>query len=84
MVEPRQTQAVLHLRGAPREEEVERDGGEGGREVARRQIQWAEDVIDNEGLGRKKSKGKSAGAFFVLLRGEQEWGGIERIFECKG
>jgi len=24
---------------------------------ARRRIKWAEDVIDNEGLGRKKSKG---------------------------
>ena len=25
----------------------------------RRRIQWAEDVVDNEGLGRKRSKGKS-------------------------
>lgn len=24
----------------------------------RRRIQWAEDVVDNEGLGRKRSKGK--------------------------
>jgi len=42
-------QAVLHLRGATREEELEA-GGE------RRGIRWAEDVVDNEGLGRKKSK----------------------------
>ncbi|KAH8687767.1 hypothetical protein BGZ60DRAFT_394415 [Tricladium varicosporioides] len=38
------TQPVLHLRGA-------------GREARRTRIQWAEDVVDNEGLGRKKSKG---------------------------
>ncbi|KAG4435550.1 hypothetical protein IFR05_008961 [Cadophora sp. M221] len=42
-----QTQAVLHLRGAPTDSE---------RGSTRRRIQWAEDVIDNEGLGRKKSK----------------------------
>jgi protein phosphatase 1 regulatory subunit 11 len=44
------------LRGATREEEAESDVGEGG-ERARRRIQWAEDVVDNEGLGRKSSKG---------------------------
>ncbi|KAH6683215.1 type 1 phosphatases regulator ypi-1 [Halenospora varia] len=37
------TQPVLHLRGADRE-------------ARRTRIQWAEDVVDNEGLGRKKSK----------------------------
>jgi hypothetical protein len=43
-------QAVLHLRGATREEEAESEG-------ERRSIRWAEDVVDNEGLGRKSSKG---------------------------
>ncbi|KAM3079322.1 Type 1 phosphatases regulator ypi1 [Clarireedia jacksonii] len=47
-------QAVLRLRGANEEgnasvEEVGRGRG--------RRIQWAEDVVDNEGLGRKSSKG---------------------------
>jgi len=47
-------QPVLHLRGALRRgEEVE---GDGTSPRSRRRIQWAEDVIDNEGLGRKKSK----------------------------
>jgi protein phosphatase 1 regulatory subunit 11 len=45
-------QAVLHLRGAPRE-----DGLGDGEASERRRIQWAEDVIDNEGMGKKKSKG---------------------------
>ncbi len=40
-------QAVLHLRGAE-------PGGETGR-----RIQWAEDVVDNEKMGKKKSKGLS-------------------------
>ncbi|KAK2625856.1 hypothetical protein QTJ16_005168 [Diplocarpon rosae] len=39
------TQPILHLRGAPREAAP-----------TERRIQWAEDVIDNEGLNRKKSK----------------------------
>jgi hypothetical protein len=48
---------VLHLRGATRQSE-ELDSDEGGSESrSSRRIQWAEDVIDNEGLGRKKSKG---------------------------
>src|SRR4051812_4940053 len=52
-------QAVLHLRGATRESE-NIDGGEGGSDgSSRRRIQWAEDVVDNEGLGRKSSKGYS-------------------------
>lgn len=34
-------------------EEVEAEGS--GR--TRRRIQWAEDVVDNEGMGKKKSKG---------------------------
>jgi protein phosphatase 1 regulatory subunit 11 len=54
--ESRPAQAVLHLRGATREEEAGNDRGDSG-EVTRRRIQWAEDVIDNEGLGRKSSKG---------------------------
>jgi protein phosphatase 1 regulatory subunit 11 len=45
-------QAVLHLRGATREEEREQEG-----ESERRGITWAEDVVDNEGMGRKSSKG---------------------------
>lgn len=36
-------QAILRLRGA--------------HDPSQRRIQWAEDVVDNEGLGRKKSKG---------------------------
>jgi len=45
-------QPVLHLRGATREEEAEAS-------TRRPRIQWAEDVVDNEGLGRKKSKGNT-------------------------
>ena len=44
------------MRGATREGEVEINIGE-GEERVRRRIQWAEDVVDNEGLGRKSSKG---------------------------
>jgi protein phosphatase 1 regulatory subunit 11 len=44
------TQAVLHLRGATMQQEAEQ-------EVERRSITWAEDVVDNEGMGRKSSKG---------------------------
>lgn len=62
---PAQPQAVLHLRGATREEEAESSGGENG-ENTRRRIQWAEDVVDNEGLGRKSSKG---GVFFSCSAG---------------
>lgn len=41
----------MHLRGAPRgDEQGDREESEG------RRIQWAEDVIDNEGMGKKKSK----------------------------
>lgn len=39
---PREPDGTLRLRGGPVEE---------------RRVQWGEDVIDNEGLGRKKSKG---------------------------
>lgn len=53
--EPRQPQAVLHLRGAAREEEADSDVGDGGERI-RRRIQWVEGVVDNEGLGRKSSK----------------------------
>lgn len=38
------------MRGATREQEETATG---------RRIQWAEDVIDNEGMGKKKSKGLS-------------------------
>jgi protein phosphatase 1 regulatory subunit 11 len=38
-----QTPRVLRLRGA--------------RNPAARSVQWADDVVDNEGLGRKSSKG---------------------------
>jgi protein phosphatase 1 regulatory subunit 11 len=44
------TQTVLHLRGATMQQEAEQ-------EVERRSITWAEDVVDNEGMGRKSSKG---------------------------
>lgn len=43
----RHQQPVLRLRGAMRSPGERTD----------RRIQWAEDVIDNEGLGRKSSKG---------------------------
>lgn len=56
--QPRQAQAVLHLRGATREEDgCEREGSEGAQERTRRRIQWAEDVVDNEEMGKKSSKG---------------------------
>jgi hypothetical protein len=42
-----ETTAVLRLRGAPEPR-------------ARARVQWAEDVVDNEGLGRKSSKGMSS------------------------
>jgi len=54
-----QTQAVLHLRGVVR---VPSEGGEGEEsaegsgEGNGRKIKWAEGTVDNEGLGRKKSK----------------------------
>jgi len=65
--EPRQVQAVLRLRGVTSEEDVANDVRDGG-ESTRRRIQWAEDVVDNEGLGRKSSKGMSA-CFFIFMRG---------------
>jgi len=46
-------QAVLHLRGARR---VSQDGESSSGVGNGRRIRWAEDVIDNEGLGRKSSK----------------------------
>jgi protein phosphatase 1 regulatory subunit 11 len=50
-------QAVLHLRGAVRDgEEAE---GEGSNGSTSRRIQWSEDVVDNEGMGKKSSKGTS-------------------------
>ena len=55
------TQApVLRLRAESRGERVEGREDvrvEGGREDQGRRIQWAEGTVDNEGLGRKKSKG---------------------------
>jgi len=50
-------QAVLHLRGATRQEEREE-------QVERRGITWAEDVVDNEGMGKKSSKGLSLSLLF--------------------
>lgn len=50
---------VLRLRGAhsPVSAEQSASDTEGATSTSRRRrIQWAEDVIDNEGLGRKKSK----------------------------
>jgi protein phosphatase 1 regulatory subunit 11 len=55
-------QAVLHLRGATREEEAEVEG-------ERRSIRWAEDVVDNEGLGKKSSKGEILPRFFFAIWG---------------
>ncbi len=46
-------QAVLHLRGA-----------EPGAETGRR-IQWADDVVDNEKMGKKKSKGLSPAILII-------------------
>lgn len=59
------------MRGATSEEEVSNDVGDGG-ESTRRRIQWAEDVVDNEGLGRKSSKGMRE-CFFIFM-GEVEMG----------
>ena len=54
----RPQQAVLRLRGASSQQvgDEEEESLESGKK-RRQRIQWAEDVIDNEGLGRKKSKG---------------------------
>jgi len=55
-----QTQAVLHLRGVvrvPGEGGEKEDDAEGSGEGNGRSIKWAEGTVDNEGLGRKKSKG---------------------------
>ncbi|RDL39098.1 uncharacterized protein BP5553_03438 [Venustampulla echinocandica] len=50
-------QPVLHLRGASIDgNTIEGAHGTGARTGRRTRIQWAEDVVDNEGLGRKKSK----------------------------
>lgn len=68
-------QAVLHLRGATREEEVVQEG-------ERRGITWAEDVVDNEGLGRKSSKGLScpwSSSLCLKLYWVVEWG-LRRAF----
>jgi protein phosphatase 1 regulatory subunit 11 len=44
--EPGQPQAILRLRGAHNPSD--------------RSVTWSDDVVDNEGLGRKKSKGEWA------------------------
>lgn len=62
-----QTQAVLHLRGATREEKSTATG---------RRIQWAEDVVDNEGMGKKKSKGLSSSLYpfsIIVVRFGWAW-----------
>ncbi|KAI9739378.1 MAG: Type 1 phosphatases regulator ypi1 [Claussenomyces sp. TS43310] len=53
-VVPPARQPVLHLRGVVREED--NNGREANQTGKERHIQWAESVIDNEGLGRKSSK----------------------------
>lgn len=51
-------QPVLHLRGASiGGDTIGGPDGRGGRAGRGPRIRWAEDVVDNEGLGRKKSKG---------------------------
>lgn len=52
---------MLRLRGAATEDG--QGDGEGGE---RRRIQWAEDVVDNEGMGKKKSKGGSLSHHFLM------------------
>lgn len=51
-------QAVLHLRGAVRDGEEAEAEAEGSNGRTSRHIQWSEDVVDNEGMGKKSSKGK--------------------------
>lgn len=46
----------LRLR-AEADNTAETASGTGTDQVTRRSIRWAEDVVDNEGLGRKSSKG---------------------------
>ncbi len=63
-VAPTETAAIqptLRLRGAGE--------GEMERTESGRRIQWAEDVVDNEGLGRKSSKG----AFYFCVGVGRMW-----------
>lgn len=53
-------QAVLHLRGATMQQEAEQ-------EVERRSITWAEDVVDNEGMGKKSSKGLCSASLSIKV-----------------
>ncbi|KAK5077810.1 Type 1 phosphatases regulator ypi1 [Exophiala xenobiotica] len=55
---PQSDGLVLHLRGAhePETQTQSRSNSEEPQSSTRRRIKWAEDVVDNEGLGRKKSK----------------------------
>lgn len=69
-----QTQPVLHLRGAE-ESTQERE-----QSATRRRIQWAEDVVDNEGMGKKTSKGLYFSLFYVKYRGPFSFGTEE---SCK-
>jgi protein phosphatase 1 regulatory subunit 11 len=55
-----QTQTITSLPSQPGAPTVLRLRG--AHNPTRRRIQWAEDVVDNEGLGRKKSKGMSFGS----------------------
>ena len=49
---PRVT-GMLRLRGEPTQGDLDSEE----REPRGRQIRWAEDVVNNEGLGKKSSKG---------------------------
>ena len=46
-----------------------------GTRTRRPRIQWAEDVVDNEGLGRKKSKGMLC---YVMLCYDYSYGYYSR------
>lgn len=49
-----------------------------------RRIQWAEDVVDNEGLGRKSSKGSFLppllAIFFIRNRDNANWGKYSMLY----
>ena len=57
---PRVT-GTLRLRG----EQAEVGSSSEERESRDRRIRWAEDVVDNEGLGKKSSKGQQVLFFFL-------------------
>ncbi len=68
------TQTTTPTRGTTREGQLSPPMGtlrlRGAPEAERRTIRWAEDVVDNEGMGRKKSKGCAQHYWsWSLLRG---------------